>query len=170
MLYYLCNTMAERQKKRNIKSVEVNGYLLKKMDKLVDTDMFGSVSDVMNTALTELLVKIELMQDNSSAIDILVKMLQTPEGQKAFEKINKREQESQLDQRTESLLKIIKSTDSGKTSKMLELLGEELEKRSDIEHQSDEKNKQGESTAPSDKKTKKIVLFEDDVPHEYILE
>lgn len=90
-MYYICNAMDREKKteakkrKTEVKSIAINDYLLEKSNKLVEDDKFGSLSDVIITALTEFHVRYGIEHEHTAAIDILFKMLQTPEGKKAFD-------------------------------------------------------------------------------------
>jgi Arc/MetJ-type ribon-helix-helix transcriptional regulator len=88
--------MAEQgiKRKKEDLHVTVSPYVKKKMDRLVGNKEFSSATDLTETALTEFLVRYEVESENANAIDILLKMLETPEGKAAFEKVTKEKQES----------------------------------------------------------------------------
>ncbi|MFZ2499582.1 hypothetical protein [Methanosarcina sp.] len=58
------------------------------MDTLVENGEFSSTSDLITVGMSNFLVRYELENNEVSAMDILVKMLQTPEGKRAFDKIS----------------------------------------------------------------------------------
>jgi len=80
--------MEQKKRRTKVQSVALNEYLLDRVNVLVDSGKFSSVSDVIVTALTEFLVKYDV--GSSSEIDanvILDALLKTPEGKKALEKL-----------------------------------------------------------------------------------
>lgn len=85
--------MATHQRKRNIKSIDLNNYLDEKNQKLVDAGIFSTPTDVIVTALIEFHARYDLEKDNFTAVKILLGMLQTPEGKEAFEKVTQKKKE-----------------------------------------------------------------------------
>lgn len=87
--------MEQKKRRTKVQSVALNEYLLDRSNALVKSGKFGSVSDVIVTALTEFLIKHDALKiggSSSTEIDanvILNAILQTTEGKKALEKICK---------------------------------------------------------------------------------
>ena len=74
--------------KKETISVTLDPYLLKWFDELIYQEKdFTSVSGIISIGMTEFRTRYKLEASENSAMDILVKMLQTPEGKRAFEKV-----------------------------------------------------------------------------------
>lgn len=82
------------KRKKETRSVTLSPYLLEKMDTLVENEEFSSTSDLITIGMSDFLVRYNLKKDEISAMDILVKMLQMPEGKRAFDKISSETKES----------------------------------------------------------------------------
>lgn len=80
------NMMAETQikKKKVTINATVSPYLKRKIDALVETEEFSSVSDLTTTALTEFLYKYELEQEELGAVELLIELLNTEIGRMAI--------------------------------------------------------------------------------------
>lgn len=84
----------QKIKKETI-SISVDPYVLDQIDDLVYKDkIFSSVSSFASTAFSDFFIRYNLKKDEISAMDILVKMLQMPEGKRAFDKISSETKES----------------------------------------------------------------------------
>lgn len=82
--------MEQKKRKTEVKSIAINGYLLDRANKLVDAGKFGTVSDVVVTALTEFLERYDIAQGNNNVVDttatdIIVQLLQTEGGKAAID-------------------------------------------------------------------------------------
>jgi metal-responsive CopG/Arc/MetJ family transcriptional regulator len=75
--------------KKETKSVTLDTYLLRKADDTIEHDEnFSSLSSVVTIALIQFFDRYELEKDEISCIDLLIKMIQTPEGKRAYDKVN----------------------------------------------------------------------------------
>lgn len=68
--------------------VTVSPYIRKKIDCLVSEKIFSSPTELTTTALTEFLVRLEVSKEEISAFELLMKIIQLPEGKQAFDKIS----------------------------------------------------------------------------------
>jgi len=83
--------MPAQQRNRNIKSIEFENYLLSELLKLVGNGKeFNTLSGLVIHASTEFIVKYKLEKENENALEILIKILETPEGKVIFDKVIKK--------------------------------------------------------------------------------
>ena len=75
------------QKKKRDVTISMSQYLKKKLDNIVETKDFSSVSDLASTALLEFVTRHELGQENKTMYDILMQIVQTPEGRALVNKL-----------------------------------------------------------------------------------
>ena len=88
--------MEQTKRRTKVQSVALNEYLLERAGVLVDSGKFGSISDVIVTALTEFLVKYDAIKigknqniEASFAEEFLKEIIQTEEGKKLLASICK---------------------------------------------------------------------------------
>ena len=88
--------MEQTKRRTKVQSVALNEYLLERASVLVDSGKFGSISDVIVTALTEFLVKYDAIKigkhqnvEVSFAEEFLKEIIQTEEGKKLLASICK---------------------------------------------------------------------------------
>jgi Arc/MetJ-type ribon-helix-helix transcriptional regulator len=79
---------APQKIKKETISVTLDAYLLKWFDELIFNEKdFTSVSGVITVGMTEFRTRYKLEKEEMSVMDLLIKILQTPEGKRALDKI-----------------------------------------------------------------------------------
>ncbi len=84
-----------RKKKRDV-TITMSPYLKLQLDNIIDLGEFTSISELITHASTEFIVRYKLEKENESAVDVLIKILETPEGKELFDKIIKENSKKSL--------------------------------------------------------------------------
>ena len=79
--------MEQNSRKSKVKSISLNEYLLDRANKLINLGQFGSLSDVVATALSEFFAKQDLLLNENGTTEKVIRLLQTDEGKQAIQAV-----------------------------------------------------------------------------------